>query len=97
LVAFREGRYERLETDAGFTDGRAPAVVRGYRKCLNIIRQAQDERDLYAMKSLRFEKLQGNRSHQRSMRINDQWRLIVEFEGEAPNKTLVIVSVEDYH
>ena len=53
--------------------------------------------DLYAMKSLRFEKLQGNRSHQRSMRINDQWRLIVEFEGEAPNKTLVIVSVEVYH
>ena len=96
-VAFREGRYERLETDPGFTDGRAPSVVRGYRKCLNFIRQALDERDLYAVTSRHFEKLQGSRSHQRSMRINDQWRLIVEIEGEAPTKTLVIVSIEDYH
>jgi plasmid maintenance system killer protein len=29
--------------------------------------------------------------------LNDQWRLVVELHGEAPNKTVVIVSIEDYH
>ena len=96
-VRFGEGRYEQLETDPRFTDGRPQAVVKAYRSRLNFIRQALDERDLRGMKSFHFEKLQGARSHQHSLRLNDQWRLIIEFEGEAPNKTVVIVSIEDYH
>ena len=97
LVRFSEDQYERLERDAGFTDGRPAAVVKAYRKRMNFIRQAIDERDIRAMRSSHFEKLQGARSHQHSIRLNDQWRLILEFEGEAPSKTVVIVSIEDYH
>jgi proteic killer suppression protein len=88
---------DRLETDPDFTGGRAPAVVRGFRKVMQFIRAAADERDFYAMKSLRFEKLQGARDHQRSMRLNDQWRLIVEFEGKGENKVVVVKGIEDYH
>ena len=96
-VRFKEGSLERLETDAQFTDGRSAAVVKAYRSRLNFIRQAVDERDLYALKSFRYEKLQGQRSHQHSLRLNDQWRLIIELEGAAPNKTVIIVAIEDYH
>jgi proteic killer suppression protein len=64
---------------------------------MQTIRSAPDERDLYALKSLHFEKLKGQRSHQHSIRLNDQWRLILEFKGKAPNKTIVIVAIEDYH
>jgi len=96
-VRFSDERYGRLEVDPHFTGGWAPAVVKAYRNRLNFIRQAQDERDLYAWKSLRMEKLQGSRQHQHSMRLNDQWRLVIEFEGNSPNKTIVIVSIEDYH
>ena len=49
------------------------------------------------MRSLRFEKLQPPRSHQFSMRLNDQWRLILEFEGKGASKVTVIVAIEDYH
>ena len=42
-----------------------------------------------------FEKLKGDRARQHSMRLNDQWRLILEFEGAAPDETVVIVSIED--
>jgi proteic killer suppression protein len=97
LVRFNEERYARLESDPLFTDDRSAAVVKAYRKRMNLIRQAVDERDIRAMRSLHFEKLQGARSHQYSIRVNDQWRLILEFEGEAPNKIVVIVSLEDYH
>ena len=96
-VRFKDDRLERLETDPQFTDGHSGAIVKAFRARLNFIRQAVDERDLYAMKSFRFEKLQGPRNHQHSVRLNDQWRLIIELEGTAPHKTIVIVSIEDYH
>ena len=88
---------ERLETEPAFTAGRAPAVVKGFRKVMQFIRAADDERDFYAMRSLRYEKLQGARDHQRSMRLNDQWRLIFEFEGKGESKVVVVKGVEDYH
>jgi proteic killer suppression protein len=41
--------------------------------------------------------LKGNRSSQHSMRLNKQWRLIIEFEGVVPNKLVAVISIEDYH
>lgn len=73
------------------------AVDRGYRKVLQAIRAAADERDLFALRGLRFEKLKGKRQHQHSMRLNDQWRLIVEIRGQGANKKIGIVGIEDYH
>jgi proteic killer suppression protein len=64
---------------------------------MQTIRAAPDERIFYASKSLHFEKLQGNRNHQHSMKLNDQWRLVIELKGEGRNKVVLIVSVEDYH
>jgi proteic killer suppression protein len=96
-VRFRDQSYDRLEADPHFTGGLPSAVVKAYRNRINFIRQAKDERDLYAWKSLRMEKLQGGRQHQHSLRLNDQWRLVIEFEGNSPNKTIVIVNIEDYH
>jgi len=77
--------------------GHSAELVRLYRKRMTFIRQALDERDLYALKSLRFEKLKGARSHQRSVRLNDQWRLILQLQGDGEAKTVLIVSIEDYH
>lgn len=96
-VDFADDELDRLETDKEFTAGHGREVVRGYRKAMGAIRAANDERDLYASKGLRFEKLEGARSHQRSMRINKQWRLILELTGEAPNKTVRVIGIEDYH
>lgn len=96
-VRFNDPDLDRLERDRQYTGGLDPALVKAYRKRLNFIRQAQDERDLRAWKSLRFEKLKGNRQHQHSIRLNDQWRLVLELEGDGPDKKLVIVKIEDYH
>ena len=95
-VRFRDGRLDRLETDPKFDGGFSQAVVRAFRKRLQFIRASPDERVLYQMRSLRFEKLKGKRKHQHSMRLNDQWRLILELDDQAPTK-VVVVAVEDYH
>jgi len=96
-VEFDDDSLDRLELDLQFTGGFDKAIVRGFRKLMQAIRAATDERDFYAMKSLHFEKLEGKRAHERSMRINDQYRLILELEGNAPNKKVRIKGIEDYH
>src|SRR5215831_11397859 len=97
-VGFADDSLDRLETDARFDGGFAAAVVKAFRKRMQQIRAAEDERAFYALKSLHFEKLKGNRSHQHSMRLNDQWRLIVEVRGSSKkNKTIHVMGIEDYH
>jgi proteic killer suppression protein len=96
-IRFKEQKFDRLETDGTFDAGFSREIVRAYRKCLQTIRAAPDERVFYQLKSLHFEKLKGNRSHQHSMRLNKQWRLVIELEGVAPNKLVAVISIEDYH
>lgn len=96
-VEFADDGLDQLEADPRCTRGFAAAVISTFRKRMQLIRSAPDERDFYALKALHFEKLKGKRSHQFSMRLNDQWRLILEFKGKSPNKKVVIVSIEDYH
>ena len=96
-VRFRDEDLARLATERDFTGGYSRAVIKGFRKTVGFIKAAADERDFYAMRSMRFEKLSGERKHQRSMRINDQYRLIIELEGEGRKKVVHVIGIEDYH
>ena len=96
-VRFKDQKLDRLETDPTYDAGFAQAIVTAYRKVMQVIRAAPDERVFYNLKSLHFEKLKGNRSAQHSMRLNKQWRLIIELEGVTPNKLVAVISIEDYH
>jgi proteic killer suppression protein len=86
-----------LATNKNARSGFPQAVEKKFRFRIQQIMSFIDEREFYSLKSLHFEKLKGDRSHQHSIRLNDQWRMILEFEGEAPNKRLVVVGIEDYH
>jgi proteic killer suppression protein len=61
------------------------------------IDQALDERDLYALKGLRCEKLGGDRKGQHSLRLDDRWRLIVVPMDEPAGRMLRVVEIVDYH
>jgi len=96
-ITFKNHDYDRLETDASFDAGFSAPIVKMYRKRIQTIRAAVDERDFYALKSLHFEKLKGDRAGQFSMRINEQWRLILEFKKDSSGKTVVVIEIADYH
>ncbi len=96
-VKFLDASLDRLEVDPSYSGGFDQAIVRAFRKRMQIIRAAADERTFYELKSLHFEKLKGDRSRQHSMRLNKQWRLILEFEGASIAKIACIVQIEDYH
>src|ERR1700732_846833 len=96
-LPFEDEALDRLETDAAFSSGFADPIVKAYRKPMQQIRAATDERPFYAHRSFHFETLKGARAGQRSRRLNHQWRLVVELGGEAPRKTVHIVEIVDYH
>lgn len=96
-VEFGDADLDKLEIDPRFTGGFSAGIVGAYRRRIQQIRAALDERDLYHFGGARFKALQGNRSHQYSMRLNDQWRLILELRGKGPEKIVHVVGIEDYH
>src|SRR5947208_2687198 len=96
-VDFKTASLDRLETDAKYSAGFGDAVVKAYRKRMQQIRAASDGRTFYARRALNFEKLTRDREGQYSMRLNKQWRLIIELRGEAPRKTVYVVEITDYH
>jgi proteic killer suppression protein len=96
-VTFKDLALNHLETDPATTGGYPPGVVKAFRKRMQGIRSADDERNLHAMKSWHFEKLKGRRDHQRSIKLNDQYRLILELEGSGEQKRVLIIGIEDYH
>jgi proteic killer suppression protein len=96
-VEFDDNDLDRLETDAQYTAGYSQEVVRAYRKRMQQVRAFRDERDFLAVRSLNFEKLKGNREGQHSIRLNLQWRLILEIRGNHPCKVVGIIEIVDYH
>ena len=78
-------------------DGMLPTGVgKSFRKKINFIKGTLNEGDIVAWQSLRYEKLKGERKGQKSIRLNDQWRLIFETaDGEDPK--FIVLGFEDYH
>jgi proteic killer suppression protein len=74
-----------------------PAVVDAFFSLMARIDAAIDERDLRQLKSRRLEKLKGDRAGQYSMRLNDQWRLILEITEDEQGKRLLVIEITDYH
>jgi toxin HigB-1 len=98
-LEFADRELERLWSDPEFSSRQfGPDLVRNVRKKLGFVAQAQTTQSIRAMKSLRLEKLRGNREGQHSIRLNDQWRLILRFAtDEADQVTAVVVGLVDYH
>jgi proteic killer suppression protein len=96
---FASTALERLYSTGQHRHKYKPEVVEAFFEVVQIIAAAQDVRDLYALKSLRFEKLAGKRGNQqqRSLRLNDQYRLIVRLERDRNGHTIVIIELCDYH
>ena len=96
-VEHEDPDLDRVEQDKSSSAGHGDAVDKAFRRRMQQIRSAADERDFYGIKSMHFEKLKGKRKHQCSMKLNDQWRLVVELRGDAPRKRVTVIGIEDYH
>ena len=96
-IIYATDELKRLAEDAYFDAGFSRDIVKLYRKRVQSIAAANDERVFYAMKGWHFEKLKGDRKEQYSMRLNLQWRLLLNFQKNDSGKFVILLSIEDYH
>ena len=95
-VAFADEILGLIETDqAGATRLPVP-VIKSARRKLTVLRSVIDDRSLRNWKSLHYEKLKGDREGQRSIRLNDQYRMIFELDEQTEPQTITILTIEDY-
>lgn len=98
-LEFEDDDLRRLYEEPSFVMPRlGPDLIKAYRKKLGLIAAAESELDLRNYKALRLEKLVGDRSGQHSIRLNDQWRLILRIETDKQGRVLIIIiEIVDYH
>lgn len=96
-IEFADSTIELIETDQGGRTGLPVPVIKSARRKLVAMRAAPDERALRNWKSLHYEKLNGDRDGQRSVRLNDKYRMVFVLDNNAEPQKATILSVEDYH
>ena len=97
-IDFEDDDLRRLYEERNFVLPRiGPEVTKAFRKVVNRLVAADSERDLRSYKALRYKKLQGDRMGQHSVRLNDQWRLILRTEADESGRLLIIIEIVDYH
>lgn len=94
---FASKKLERLYANESGAKKLPRAVVEAFFDVMAVISAARDERDFYALKSLHFEALSGDRKGQYSLRLNKQFRLIVTLERDELGNVVIVVEIVDYH
>lgn len=96
-IEFANAELALIETDEAGSTRLPVAVIKSARRKLTVLRAAIDDRSLRNWKSLHYEKLRGDREGQRSIRLNDQYRMVFELDEETEPQTATILKIEDYH
>lgn len=78
IVTFEDKYLQELYVN-GATGNRKyryqPSIIKRYKNCIDILKNAPRKETLFAIKSLHFESLKGNKRGRFSIRVNDQYRL----------------------
>lgn len=97
-ILFDDDELQRIANDPNFKSKKwSSDLVKAYRKKIQILTSATDERDLRALKSLHLEQLKGNRIGTSSIRLNKQYRLILQFKSDESGRTVIVIELVDYH
>jgi len=93
---FKNKKLAALYTEEKGAHKYGTAVVDAFFEVMAVIEAASDERDLYKLKSLHYEKLKGKLQHLHSLRLTGQFRLIVEREKDEQGRLLLIINIDSH-
>ena len=97
-ILFEDDELRRVAEDASYTPKQwGPNIAKAYRKKIQILTQAVDERDLRALRSLHLEQLKGDRAGTSSIRLYKQFRLILKFATDNDGRVVIVIEMVDYH
>lgn len=97
-IEFEDDELRRLAYESAFHTKRwSSDVTKAYRRVVNLIINAASDQDLRNLRGLRLEQLKGNRAGTSSVRINDQYRLILRFFTDQDGRVAIVIEAVDYH
>jgi proteic killer suppression protein len=100
LVIFKTPELEQLFLiPVDNIKGKLPfqkSIIQQYKNRITLLESIDRLSDLYSFKSLHFEKLKGERTGQSSIRINDQYRLVIEQINDEAVKVLIVEISKHY-
>ena len=96
-IVFADSDLAIIETDDAARTKLPIVVIKSARRKLTVLRAAVDDRCLRNWKSLHYEKLKGDREGQRSIRVNNKYRIVFELDSDSDPQIATILSIEDYH
>ena len=67
-----------------------PQIICKYKRCINILWDADCIEDLFVFNGLNYEKLEGEKKGKSSIRVNDQYRIEFE-ESQTESEPIVII------
>ncbi len=62
-----------------------------------VIGAAPDEQTLRNWKSLHYEQLKGDKEGQRSIRLNNKYRMVFTLDSEHNPPKIIVLAIQDYH
>ncbi|WP_336987421.1 type II toxin-antitoxin system RelE/ParE family toxin [Altererythrobacter aquiaggeris] len=96
-VGYAEKRLSKIATDEAYKLGLPISVINSARKKIVLLEQAPDERTIRNWRSLNFKKLSGDRNGQKSIRVNDQYRIIFTLDNDGNPPLITILEIDDTH
>ena len=96
-IEFADEALQRICTDEAHKLGLPIAVIKSARRALIRLEQAPDERTLRNWKAFNYKKLKGKRVGQRSIRVNDQYRIVFELLSDERPPAARILEIDDTH
>ena len=96
-IEFADENLARICTDQAYKMGLPVAVIKAARNKLVQLEAAKDERDLRALKGLNYKKRSGPDEGKRSVRINDQYRIVFTISEDERPPVLRIIDIGDTH
>lgn len=87
-IEFADKKLELIETDEAHKTRLPFAIIDSMRNKLGFLRSVPDERSIRSWRSLHYEKMEGE---EKSIRLNDKFRLIFTIETTcSPNKITIL-------
>lgn len=97
-IAYDDDDLRALASQPGFHLPRYSAdLERAFRKAIGLLESASSQAELRNFKGLRLEQLKGELKGFHSVRLNKQWRLILEFTKNDLENQIIVIKIVDYH
>lgn len=96
IVTFEEKYLQELYTNGKTTDKKhrfQPEIVRKYQYCIRYLLSVSCVEALYAVKSLNYEVLKGDKAGISSIRVNKQYRIEFTITNDVIEPIIVVCNI----